>query len=612
MDSPTTTSSAVSAVPPPPERVAPAAADAGAWPADDLDAASATPALEDPAALARRLADEVCRRFALDLFDFAKRTAPVGHWYDARAARHVVAFFRRYLRHTRGKWAGQVFEPDVWQEALLRVLFGWKRPDGTRRFRVLYLEIARKNGKTTLAAGIGLYLLYADGEAGAEIYCAATDTDQALIVFNEARRMRAQAGPLAADTYAFKKTITVPRTFSKMQVLSADSGSKDGLNASGIIGDEFHAWKDRALYDVLHTATGARAQPLELYPTTAGAEKRGPCWEMHEYAQGVLAGAIADPEFLPALFGAGPDDPIDELATIAKANPSLGKTVAVEYLLKEAKRARDLPRYENTFRRYHLGQWTEQVTRWLPIEKWDACPAEPLTLEQLAGREAFCGLDLSAVSDLTALAGVFPRTVWAAGAPEIAFDLWLRFWMPAEGLAERSRRDKVPYDQWVEQGWITATEGNVVDYDKIRAEITGMHGAAKIEGVVPLMERVNLRELAIDRWNATQITTQLAGDGVTVVPFGQGFGSMSAPSKHFEALVLAGKVNHMGNPVLRWMVQNVSVKTDPADNVKPVKPDRRMSAVRIDGIVALLMGLGRAIVNGQGASMYETVSLGVA
>ena len=576
MDSPTTISSVASA----------------ARPADASEPGDEAP--DELVARARKLADDVCRAFAVDLFDFAKRTAPAGCRYDRREADRVVAFFRRYLRHTRGKWAGQPFDLDIWQEALLRVLFGWLRADGTRRFRILYLNIARKNGKTTLAAGIALYLLYADGEQGAEIYCAATDTDQALIVFNEAKRMRAQHTRLAADTFAFKKSITVPSTFSKLQVLSADSGSKDGLNASGIIGDEFHAWKDRALYEVLHTATGARAQPLEVLPTTAGAEKAGLCWETHEYALSVLAGEIKDPEFLPAIFAAGPDDPIDALETIAKANPSLTKTVGVDYLMKEARRARDLPRYENTYRRYHLGQWTEQVTRWLPLDKWDACQARPLGLDELAAnpRGGYFGLDLSAVSDLTALAGVFYRE-----ADDI-FDLWLRFWMPGENLAERSRRDKVPFDRWVEEGWITATQGNVVDYDRIRAEITGMHGAARIEGAVPLMERVALRELAIDRWNATQITTQLAGDGVVVVPFGQGFGSMSAPSKYFEALVLAGKVNHMGNPVLRWMIKNVAVKTDPADNVKPVKPDRRVSTARIDGVVAVLMGLGRAIVHG--------------
>jgi len=530
-----------------------------------------------------------------------------GDRFDAAAAAHAESFFPRFLRHTKGRWAGRPFALLPWQRAVVRAAFGWKRADGTRRFRRVYLFVGRKNGKTAFAAGLALYLAFFAGEAGAEVYCAATITKQALIVFNEAARMRALSPFMKAFTLAFKFNLNDPESFSKLEVLSAESGTKDGLNVSGFIGDEIHAWRDRNLYDVLATATGARAQPLEIYLTTAGEDMNSLWGEMHEHALEVAARRRADHGLLPVLFAADPnDDPFDERVW-PKANPSLNETISIDYLREKARQARQLPRHLNAFKRLHLNIPTEQHTLWLPMDKWDACGrgAESVTLEALAGRPCWGGFDLSAVADLTALALVFDRP----GSD--AVDLWAHFWLPREGLAERVARDGVPLDEWARRGFITLTEGNVVDYAALRLMISGVAEGADAAARdafarAALASRVQLREIARDRWNATYLTTQLMGDGVAMVEFGQGFASMSAPAKHFEKLVLEGKLNHGGNPVLRWMAQHAAVAQDPAGNLKPVKPDRRQSKARIDGIVAAVMALGRAIADGApGPSVYE-------
>lgn len=561
--------------------------------AAEIAAAEAASPL-DPA----RLADLYQRRFAVDLALWAERTAPPGAWFDVAEAEYAAQFFPLFLRHSKGRWAGHPFELEAWQAAVVKLLFGWKLADGRRRFRFVYVQVPRKNGKTQLAAGLALLLAFFAGEAGAEVYSAATDKEQAFICFNEAKRMRAASPHLRNRTTAFKEAIVAGGVGAAYKVISSESKTKDGLNVSGAIYDELHAWTDRLLFEVLHTATGARAEPVEFAITTAGADKESLCWEMREYALKVRDGIVPDPEFLPVVFEAPEDADYLDPRVWARANPNLGKTIAVEYLAKEAQRAKELPRYRNAFKRLHLNVWTEQVTLWLPMDRWDACPAIPLSLDDLAGRTGYGGLDLSSTTDLTALAILFPRP---PGDPEADYDLWCRFWMPRATVAARSARDRVPYDLWAEQGWIALTEGDVIDYDAIRVAITGVGPGGPIETEEkPLIERVDLAELAIDRWNATQITTQLSGDGVTVVPFGQGFGSLSAPSKEFERLVQSARINHMGNPVLRWMASCAEVKTDAADNVKPVKPDRRKNSKRIDGIVAAIMGLGRAGVNAAG------------
>lgn len=523
-----------------------------------------------------------------DALAWAAATARPGDTFDAREAARAAAFFPRFLRLTKGRqFAGQPFLLQPWQDGLVRALFGWRRPDGLRRFRQLYLEVARKNGKTELAAGLGLFLLFADNEPGAELYSVATDKDQAAIVFNTAARMRGASVELRDRSLAYKNALAVPKLGASWKPMSADSGNKDGLNPHGITYDEVHAFRSRDLYDVMHTALGARQQPMEIFTTTAGTDRTSLWAELREHAERVRDGQAEDPELLPAVFAAAPDDDIEAPNTWAKANPNLGITVMPEYLAKEAAKARALPRYLNAFKRLHLNIRTEQTVRWLPMEAWDAAPARRLGLRD---QRCFAGLDLSSTTDVSALALVFPDD---AGG----YDVLTHFWRPRDTVEDAERRDRKPYREWARAGLITLTEGNVIDYERIRAEITGIVGLGqRAPNARPLVEDYDIIEVALDRWNATQMSTWLMADGISVVGYGQGFASMSAPSKLLESLVLSKRLRHGDNPVLRWMAENVSVATDPAENIKPVK-DRATG--RIDGIVATIMALGRAMQSAQ-------------
>lgn len=509
-------------------------------------------------------------------------------WFDEKAAQVAVNFFERLLVHSKGEWAGKPFRLQPWQrDQIIKPLFGWKRQDGTRKFRRAYIEVPRKNGKSTLSSGIALYLLFADGESGAEIYSAAADRDQASIVFDEARSMVDASAELSKRAQVFKKAIIVPGTRSTYRVLSADAYTKHGLNAHGIIFDELHAQPTRDLWDVLTTSTGARRQPLTLAITTAGYDRESICYELHAYAEKVLKGIIADEEFFSYIAKADDDDDWMLPATWQKANPGLGVTVKVDYLEAEAKRAAQTPAYQNTFRRLHLNQWTSQETRWLPIEKWDKCD-RPITEKLLEGAVCYGGLDLASTSDIAAFVLDFPAE---PGEPEN--HVWLpHFWIPKDNLIERARHDRVPYDAWARDGLVTVTEGNVIDYSII------------IRDIEALGERFNIKEIAFDRWGAFQISQQLEGAGFTMVGFGQGFVSMSPPMKELLRLVLDGKLSHGANPVLRWMADNMVVSSDAAGNVKP---NKEKSREKIDGIVAGLMALDRAVRHGGAPkSVYET------
>lgn len=529
------------------------------------------------------------RKPYFDVEAWAEKTAKDGDWFDEAAAEHACQFFERYLKHTKDRWFGLPFKPIPWQRSSLRAMFGWKRADGTRRFRIVFIEIPRKNGKTTFAAGVGLYLGLACGLPGAEVYFAASDRKQACIAFNEAKRMRAASPYMKSITDVFKYSIVRPDQGSKLEALSKESGNKDGLNMSGLIGDEVHAWTDREVYDLLHTSIGVRKEPMEVLITTAGTDETSFWGEMHDHAEKVRDGEIDDHEFLPILFCADADADIEDPAAHAQANPSLGYTVLPEYLAKEARRAATTPSYRNTFKRLHLNQRTAQTTLWLPMEHWAQCNLAPVRIEQLAGRRGFFGLDLSSTTDLTALVGLFPRE-----GSEIV-DLWSHFWLPLgldpKDIEEREKRDRQPYRRWADAGLMTLTEGNVVDYDKIRTFIAG------VEGQGGLMQQVEIVDLAHDRWNARQIATQLMGDGLNLVEFGQGYASMSAPAKEWERRVLAHTLNHGGNPIMQWMAKSVEIRPDEVGNIKPVKPDRKRHTRRVDGIVAGVMALGRLIVS---------------
>jgi len=522
----------------------------------------------------------------------ASRTAELAgetFTYDRQAAADACDFFARWLTHGKGQMGGKPLALSQWQrDELVGPLFGWRRPDGTRRYRTCYLEVPRKNGKSTLCAGIALLLLLCDREPGAEIYSAAGDLEQARIVFEMARQMIAQNPKLKKMVKVYKGAIVVQKTASAYKVLSSEAYSKHGLNAHGIIFDELHTQPDRELWDVLRTSVGARRQPLTLAITTAGFNRNSLCWQEHEYAERVREKPELDPYHLPLIYAAAPDDDWRSPATWAKANPGLGTSVRPEYLAQECAKAADSPALENTFRRLHLNQWTEQDVRWLSMERWDRCGRRPIDREALRGQACYAGVDLSSTTDLTAVVLVFPRPQTSGATRYVVLPF---FFVPADNRAARQRKDRVPYDTWTARGLIEATPGNVVDYDRVRARINELH------------KEYRIKEIAIDRWNSTQLQTQLAGDGFTVAEFGQGYASMSAPTKELEALVLADRVEHGGHEVLRWCAANVAVETDAAGNLKPSKGK---STERIDGIVATVMALGRAMVQPTHRSVYET------
>lgn len=434
---------------------------------------------------------------------------------------------------------------------------------------------------STLAAGIALYLFLADKEPGSEVYSAASDKDQARIVFNVAKQMVIQSPKLRQRAEIYKNSMAHLSSASSYIVLSADADTKDGLNAHGIVVDEVHAQKKRDLIDVLKTSTGAREQPLEVYITTAGFDRHSICYEMHDYAEKVRDGIITDHQFLAVIFAAAKDDDWTDPGTWAKANPGLGISVALKYFHTQCNRAKETPGYENTFKRLHLNIWTEQHTRWLPKELWDSCALGAIRA-QLKGRKVFAGLDLSSTKDVTAL------VLLVLDPDGITYDVVPFFWIPEENIAKRVERDRVDYDVWHRQGFLLTTPGNVVDQEFIRTSINA------------LATEFHFQEIAIDRWNAAKLQTELMADGFTVVPFGQGFASMAAPTAELERLLLAGLIRHGGHPVLRWMSQNVATTQDAAGNMKP---DKSKSTDRIDGIVALIMAIGRATVNQAGGSI---------
>jgi phage terminase large subunit-like protein len=505
--------------------------------------------------------------------------------FDERAADLACAFFEKALVHSKGEWAGQPFRLENWQRTIVRDVFGWKRADGTRRYRTVYIEIPRKNGKSTLASGLGLLLLYLDNEPGAEIYSAAADREQAAIVFSEAKNMVNASAQLSKRAQVMKNAIFLPQELSVYRVLSSDAYTKHGLNAHGIIFDELHAQPDRELLDVLATSTGARRQPLTIMITTAGYDRLSVCWEQHEYARQVRDGIIQDDTFYSAIYAADETDEWLDEQVWYKANPGLGATVKIEYLREQAVKAKNTPAYQNTFRRLHLNQWTQQESRWMDMHEWDACGETSVSAKLMEGAACYGGLDMASTYDVAAFVLDFPSD------DERELHTWLPFfWLPEENLVERSTRDRVPYDAWARDGLIRVTPGNVIDYGRI------------VTDIADLAEVYNIREIAFDRWGAYQITQQLEGLGLTMVGFGQGFASMSTPTRELMRLVLDRKLRHGAHPILRWMADNLVVQQDAAGNIKPAK---NKSREKIDGMVAGIMALDRASRHLNAGSIYN-------
>jgi phage terminase large subunit-like protein len=505
--------------------------------------------------------------------------------FDEAKAHKALTFIATYLRHTKGRWDGVPFELLPWQRELITTLFGTVDNDGRRQYRTAYVEIPKKNGKTELGAAVALYLLFADGEPQAEVYSAAADREQASIVYHAARRMIELSPALAKRCKVIDSTKRiVHNNGSHYRVLSAEAYTKHGYSPHGVIFDELHAQPNRELVDTLTLGSGAaRAQPLFFLITTAGNDRHSICYEYHEYARQVRDGIIDDQTFLPVLYGIDEEADWTDPAVWREANPSMGQTITEEDMAAECRRAEQVPALENKFRQLRLNQWVKQESRFIPMVAWDACDERPAE-ESFRGAVFYGGLDLATTTDVAAFVAVHADD---GGR----FNALARFWIPEDNIDERVRRDKVPYDQWVREGWIEATPGNVVDYRTIR------------ERIIEFGTEHELRELAYDRWGATQLSQDLDEEGLTVVPFGQGYSSMSGPTKELLRLILDGSLRHGGNPVLRWMADNMVVRSDPAGNIKP---DKERSSEKIDGIVALVMALDRAIRNGADTtSVYE-------
>lgn len=510
-------------------------------------------------------------------------------WDETEASR-AVAFFS-LLKHWKGEWIGKPLTLAPWQEhCLIAPLFGWYRGAvrekcGLRRFRTAYAEIPRKNGKTTLASGLANQGLIADGEAGAEIYAAATKRDQAMILFRDAQQTL--GGKLRQTVETFKNSTTCRQWNSFFQPLSSDYNSLDGLNIHRAVIDELHAHKTRDLFDVLLTAMGARQHPLLAAITTAGFDRSSICWEQREEVRNIVEGHKENDAYFGFIATTDPGDDWADPAVWWKANPNLGISLKQDNLADICKTAVDSPAAENNFRRKHLDEWTEQSVRWLPMTAWDACAGE-IDRTELRGRPCWGAIDLASTRDVNSLVLLFP---WEGGA----YKLLPFFWVPEDAKDERGYQDRTQVMNWAAKRLIKTTDGNTTDY------------AGIVEDVMALCAEFDVQVLAYDPWGpAVAFVQLLQADGFPhekLAEFKQSIGNFAAPTKEFERLVMARKIEHGGNLVLRWMASNVSVKRDANDNLRP---DKEKSADKIDGIVASIMALGLSMAENRGPSVYET------
>lgn len=513
-------------------------------------------------------------------------------YYDKELADYAVSFIE-CLCHTKGTWAGKPFKLLDWQEQIIRDLFGTVKPNGYRQFNTAYIEIPKKNGKSELAAAVALLLCCGDGEQRAEIYGCAADRGQATIVFDVAADMVRMCPALnrRCKILTSQKRILFTPTNSFYQVLSAEAYSKHGFNIHGVVFDELHTQPNRKLFDVMTKGSGdARMQPLYFLITTAGTDTHSICFETHQKALDILEGRKIDPTFYPVIYGAGDTEDWTDPKVWLKANPSLGETIGMDKVEAACESAKQNPGEENSFRQLRLNQWVKQAVRWMPMDKWDACDY-PVNEEMLEGRVCYGGLDLSSTTDLTSFCLVFPPE-----DEDEPYYVLPYFWVPEDTLELRVKRDHVPYDLWHRQGYLETTEGNVVHYGYIEKFIER------------LGERFNIREIAFDRWGAVQMVQNLENMGFTVVPMGQGFASMSPPTKELMKLTLEKKLAHGGHPVLRWNMDNIFICTDPAGNIKA---DKARSTEKIDGAIAMIMALDRAIRCGNDVSesVYDSRGL---
>lgn len=516
----------------------------------------------------------------------------------------AVRFIETYLKHTKGRWRGVPFVLRPFQLNVILQVFGKVDEEGYRIIRTVYLEYARKAGKSELAAAIALKLLFADNEPSAEIYGAAYDRDQASLVFNVAAEMVRLSPALRkrARIIDSQKRIIVPKTSSFYRAIPADAAGSHGFNASGIIFDEVHTQKNSDLWDVLTTSGGTRAQPLTFAITTAGFDRQSLAYQLHDYGLKVQKGIINDPTWFADIRNTPENVDWRDERYWYYANPGLGTREDIkagrafrdiEELRAKAREAMEVPAKQNAFRQFYLNQWVQQSTRAIDMALWDQNAQDDqgnvMSVDEsaLVGRTCYGGLDLSSVSDLTAWVMVFPRD----DDPE-ELDVLARFWCPEARLHDTQNRYRDQYQAWAKQGYLTATPGDAIDYGFIKAQI--LEDAKKFR----------LVDMNVDRlFQGYQLSMELQEEGITVLGMGMGFVSMAGPMKEFMARLLKRKLRHGGNPVMRFCADNLAVKQDAAGNMKP---DKASSQGKIDGIVALLMALDRAMRHTQGSkSVYE-------
>ena len=503
-----------------------------------------------------------CERHLRDMENGSER----GLFFNEKVAAASVKFYS-FLQHNKGEWAGKPLVLEPWQQFIIASIFGWKRADGSRRFREAYTEVARKNGKSTFSSGVGLQLLTADGEAGAEIYTAATKKEQARIVFGDAQSM-ARASKTLKMVRVQQHSIFVPGTNSKMVPMSSDANTEDGLNPHGIIIDEYHAHPNDELYGVLKSATGARRQPLLSIITTAGFNKLGPCAKLRKSCISILEQRHDADHYFTIIFSLDEGDDWQDESTWPKANPNLGVSVGWTYLREQYADAQRQPSLQVNFKTKHLNLWTDSSQVWIPAEVWNL-GAHGTDLPELAKKPCWGGLDLAKTRDISSLVLIFPKE-------NGAFDVLCRFWVPEDKVDERTKRDSVPYREWVDAGYLIATPGNVTDCNFIKQEIRDA------------CDTYQVQMIDYDSWNASQMVIDLTEEGVPMQAIRQGYQTLSPPTVELENLAADGKIHHYGDPVLAWMAGNVELQRDPAGNIKI---DKGKSKEKVDGMAALVNAL---------------------
>lgn len=554
--------------------------------------------------VAGRLTRLACERQLRDLERAHAGDPAFPYRFDVERATRICRFMEG-LRHIKGEWARRKekirLEPA--QVFGLTTLFGWVHRDtGWRRFRSSYKELARKNAKSTEAAGVLLYMLCADDEPGPECYCAATKRDQANVVFNTARDM-ARKSPGLRNRFglvAQEYKLSVGATNGEAKALDAKGSTQDGLNPHLVINDELHAWKGRALWEVLDSAMGARSQPLMFSITTAGYDRSGICYEQRAYAIRVLEGRQTDETLFALIYTLDKDDdPFDE-AVWPKANPNLGVSVYPQSLREAAAKAKAVPSARNGYLTKRQNIWCNAATAWMDMDRWDSCADPTLKLEDFAGCTAIAALDLATRRDIVS------RIFWIER--DGIQHLFARHYVPQARVEPPGGEDdesgagrkevNASYAGWAEEGWLTVTPGEVTDQERVKQDL------------LDDAEIVRLEEIVFDRWQGAKLMAELGDLGFTVVDLTMSVHNLSEPMKELEALALKGPAHfrHQGDPVLDWMVSNVTAWRDEKDNIFPRK-ETKDSPLKIDGAVAAIMGQNRVLAGRDSTSVYESRGL---